>query len=47
VKRYAVELHDKPSQTGWQFRQAGIDAVFDLAAMTSRVHFNATDEAIE
>jgi len=47
VKRYAVELHNKPSQSGWQLRQAGIDAVFNLAAMTSRAHFNATDQAIE
>lgn len=47
VKRYAVELHNKPNQTGWQLRQAGIDAVFNLAAMPSCVHFNATDEAIE
>ena len=47
VKRCAVELHDKPSQTRWQLRQARIDAVFKITAMPSRVHFNATDEAIE
>lgn len=47
VKRYAVELHDKPSKTGWKLRQAGIDTVFKIAARPSRVHFNATDEAIE
>ena len=45
VKRYAVELHDKPNQTAWH--QAGIDADFKIAAMPSRVHSNATDEAIE
>jgi hypothetical protein len=27
VKRYAVELHDKPSQTGRRERQAGFDAI--------------------
>ena len=46
VKRCAAELHNKPSQTGrWQ--RAGVDAVFKVAAMPSRAHFNATDEAIE
>jgi hypothetical protein len=47
VKRYVVELHDKASQAGWPQRQAGIDAVFDITAMPSRVQANATDEAIE
>jgi hypothetical protein len=27
--------------------QAGIDAVFKIAAMPSRVHLDATDESIE
>jgi hypothetical protein len=46
VKRYAVELHDRPSQTGGQ-QQAGINAIFNIAAMPSRMRLNATDEAIE
>ncbi len=47
VKRYLVELHDKPSQAGWQRRHAGIDSAFDIAAPPPRVQQNATYKAIE